>query len=558
MGSGRLEFDGSVDNFKIGPLSVSGTEGRPKATVKCALGSQEQYIFVDGEIAFFDVSVSVHVEAHAMPAPKFNFKTYVRYVSSVFGSSCLNSHFTYRHLKFADALKFELEAELLGEIAFGKSLEGTDFRFHASLKQNIVGYIIDELMKFFAWIQKAFEKGIKWAGEAVDALVDEIKGLIARSQQGYDQRHSEYEKRKTQEEAETKKLVEDFNKKMAELEEVIKKAQTEFEAEKERLKNTPLRGEQRISEADDAIKKFNENREAVDSAKRAWEKATKENEAKLAELQDIINRNQKDANPSGLDSFLTRMGGGDPNKYINQAKDRIRLAKESIDRGQYYEMVQIANKLKGAHEAATKARDEQRVSLVKLRQDAVDALARERPAAEAALLKHPGGELASKIHQAQHDRRAYEEGMSETMQAARMQSLSPSTFQAYNDYADAEKNLEDAKHLRTNALLTQYALVVVKELEVRKSKMENDQIVLAYQELVPGPTMVGDTGSSSLFDVNEVELSGTLRGLLGDGNKLSKPLTAKVVVTVAGARHEFKAEFDPRSTVEFLKEICDE
>jgi hypothetical protein len=89
--------------------------------------------------------------------------------------------------------------------------------------------------------------------------------------------------------------------------------------------------------------------------------------------------------------------------------------------------------------------------------------------------------------------------MTGTLQAARMYSLSPSTIQAYNDYADAEKDLEDAKHLRTNVLLTQYALVVVKELEVRKSKMENDPIVLAYEELVPGPTVVGDTESSSVF-----------------------------------------------------------
>jgi hypothetical protein len=40
----------------------------------------------------------------------------------------------------------ELEAKLLGEIAFGKSLEGMDFSFHASLKQNIIGYIIDEFL----------------------------------------------------------------------------------------------------------------------------------------------------------------------------------------------------------------------------------------------------------------------------------------------------------------------------------------------------------------------------------------------------------------------------
>jgi hypothetical protein len=61
---------------------------------------------------------------------------------------------------------------------------------------------------------------------------------------------------KREEEAETKKIVEGFNKKMAESEESIKKAQTEFKAEEERLKSTTLRGEARIREADDGIEKF--------------------------------------------------------------------------------------------------------------------------------------------------------------------------------------------------------------------------------------------------------------------------------------------------------------
>ena len=103
-------------------------------------------------------------------------------------------------------------------------------------------------------------------------------------------------------------------------------------------------------------------------------------------------------------------------------------------------------------------------------------------------------ELASKFHRGQDDIRSYEEGTT-----------------------------ENAKHRKTDILLRKYALEVVKELEVKLSRNKNDPIVLAYQELVPGPTVAGymESFKSSLFDVNEVELHGTLRGL-GDGNK---PLT---------------------------------
>jgi hypothetical protein len=44
--------------------------------------------------------------------------------------------------------------------------------------------------------QKAIENGIKWAEEAVETLVDEIKKLIAGCQQQYDQRRIEYEEKR--------------------------------------------------------------------------------------------------------------------------------------------------------------------------------------------------------------------------------------------------------------------------------------------------------------------------------------------------------------------------
>lgn len=87
--------------------------------------------------------------------------------------------------------------------------------------------------------------------------------------------------------------------------------------------------------------------------------------------------------------------------------------------GQICEIERIANKLKVAHEAATKAHDEQLISLVELRQDYVEALVFDRPAAKAAPLKHPGRELASRIHRVQHNRHVCEEVMTETLQATR-------------------------------------------------------------------------------------------------------------------------------------------
>ena len=137
----------------------------------------------------------------------------------------------------------------------------------------------------------------------------------------------------------------------------------------------------------------------------------------------------------------------------------------------------------------------------------------------AALEKLPCEELASKLEfrRAQDDIRSYEEGTTEP--ASRP---SPFTNQAYNDYAKAENELGNARHRKKDALLRKYSLKVVKELEVKLSGNENDPI--AYQEVVPGLTVAGYMESFSLFDVNKVELHGTLRGL-EDGNK---PLTAKV------------------------------
>lgn len=138
---------------------------------------------------------------------------------------------TYRVLKFADALDFELHAALIGDPSFSNTLQGADFEFLAMLKQHIVGYILDQVKKFFSFIGDVVEKGIEWAEKTVKVIVDDVEDGIHDAENWLERAFGLYTKKQTFEDAEAQKAITEFNKNMDALNKEIADAQTQFEAD---------------------------------------------------------------------------------------------------------------------------------------------------------------------------------------------------------------------------------------------------------------------------------------------------------------------------------------
>ena len=72
----KISLKGGVDNFTLGPLSVHGTTG-PRAVIECEIGPAVQHLLIDGVVSLFDLDSTVHIVVDILPAPRFEWFTYV-------------------------------------------------------------------------------------------------------------------------------------------------------------------------------------------------------------------------------------------------------------------------------------------------------------------------------------------------------------------------------------------------------------------------------------------------------------------------------------------------
>ena len=72
-----LSISGSVDDFEVGPLKVSGLDGARQATLQVSVGKDIQHLLVDGAVTLYAETSALHLLLDTQPSPEISFKVYV-------------------------------------------------------------------------------------------------------------------------------------------------------------------------------------------------------------------------------------------------------------------------------------------------------------------------------------------------------------------------------------------------------------------------------------------------------------------------------------------------
>ncbi|KAJ7785143.1 hypothetical protein DFH07DRAFT_934976 [Mycena maculata] len=128
IGSEGVKANGDVDNFKLGPLTVSGYKSE-KANFNLELTPAKQSGFIDGMITIFGTEVQAHCDIQLRPEFKFEF---------------------YFDLNFVDLFEFTVTAgPVQHPTEESPGVSDTDYHLTAEFHQKIRGHIATQINKMF-------------------------------------------------------------------------------------------------------------------------------------------------------------------------------------------------------------------------------------------------------------------------------------------------------------------------------------------------------------------------------------------------------------------------
>ncbi|KAG8818384.1 hypothetical protein FRC19_010679 [Serendipita sp. 401] len=144
---GTFALNAAVDKIDIGPLTISGHDGKP-LTLDLTFGTTVQHLHFDGEIDFIGIKAATLLVLDLQPSPAFSFDFL---------------------LSFTELLQFKVDAHMSGETVDVKDLSKLDFELHAEMEQHILDYIRDQVK---AALEKARKTEISAFDSAQKTLLD--------------------------------------------------------------------------------------------------------------------------------------------------------------------------------------------------------------------------------------------------------------------------------------------------------------------------------------------------------------------------------------------------
>ncbi|PVF92098.1 hypothetical protein CPB86DRAFT_844605 [Serendipita vermifera] len=541
----QVTIKGGVDNLQLGPLSVQGTKG-PRAIVDCAFGPSAQSVLIDGMISFFDVESLIQLEVNWVPNPKVAFTT---------------------SLSFTDLLKFQLSAELIGTVKYD-TLTDADFAFDALLEQHIIQYIHDQIILQFDRARQAAQEGIDSAQAKVDEAQQAVDDGITKAQADVDAAFAAWETKRTTVTAESQQVIDAYNANITRLQGDIDNAQKEYSQAMESAQQAVTSAQNARAramadaqhEVDNAQRKMVANiadaQRAVDEAEAdmnrqfgSAQSAVEDARSNVQSLQDQIDDLQREIDDNSDAEFWEIWKHGET-AGLEAAKLALIASKETADGVlQLAQAVLTSSEFLGAQAALNSARGALSVAqaggFVALDQaknslEAADVASQATLEASKATLKgvESGTEFVA-LEGAKQALELYKQANTAAYEAA---------------LAAIDSLVQSAEYLAYRAATG--ALVVARgattSLEAAKSALE------VVRQSTFAALHVGEWVFSHLteaFDIQVVRLSGSLRGMIGEEGKISKPLSAHVEGLISGNHFTLDGEFDPRQTSELITTI---
>lgn len=69
-----LAINGTLENFEVGPLIVSGLDGAKQAVLQVQVGKDVQHLLLDGTVTLYDETYPLRLRVDVQSSPGISFK----------------------------------------------------------------------------------------------------------------------------------------------------------------------------------------------------------------------------------------------------------------------------------------------------------------------------------------------------------------------------------------------------------------------------------------------------------------------------------------------------
>lgn len=206
LAGGILSVAADVDDLKIGPLAIKGTNGK-KATLDLHIGAGIQQLHVDGAIDFLGVHTSLLLNLEIQPSPTFSFDFI---------------------LNFTNVLHFAVDAKMVGTVDDLKDLSKLDFELTAVFEQHLLDYVRDQIIAKLEEAKQASVHALVDAQEAVTKAEKEYNDQCNEAQAKLDIKHALWQQHSDAVHAESKATIDQYNLKAQDLQTTVHKEQEKY------------------------------------------------------------------------------------------------------------------------------------------------------------------------------------------------------------------------------------------------------------------------------------------------------------------------------------------
>ncbi|KAG9096176.1 hypothetical protein FRC06_008959, partial [Ceratobasidium sp. 370] len=291
---GTLKVNGSIQTLSIGPLHITGRDGK-EATLSLQIGSAIQQLHVDGAISLPGSDVGITLQLEILPKPTFSFD------------------FT---LHFTDLLTFVVDAKMTGEIADLKNLGSSHFGFalHAVFEQHLIDYVREKVHDMLEALKKQADVAIQDAEDKVEAEEQNLRNGVQSAQNQLDADYQTWLEYSQKVHADSQKFIDNYMKKLHDLQGGVETQRQKYNA---KLKDAEGAVQQANAER---AAKMRDAEAAVTKAKNDWDAGVASAESKLESAkksfqdkfgsaeEDIENAQRKvDSVQSEIDSVESRI-----------------------------------------------------------------------------------------------------------------------------------------------------------------------------------------------------------------------------------------------------------
>jgi hypothetical protein len=508
--------------LSLGPLSLRGSTdgGNKNATAVIELGTSKQHILLDGSVSILGFQASLHGSFDILPIPKIEFEIMIA---------------------FGDLLKITLGAKLVGPQHFG-SLEGADFILHAVVEQHVIDYLLRQIRYCFTALEHFIVGGFEAVQNFISDAKEGIEAAIAAATEAFQEAERGWKDKEAAIAAAFKEAEEEFRAHIADLEDDLFATRTTVESAileaRKNLEAQQLLRAATLSAAHSQVlrkkaeleRDIGEKLQSIREVKEKTQRTYGAVEGKMKAAEEELRKKQREFDAcnaayvkalegthffSGLPAHLAlhrvKHLRNDAAAELVTARTVLQQLQKVAARGEWARLKKEKERQKNALAVARRLRDrEMEVMEARERRSRLDA---ERGVEYHEFLAQQTQERRAEVEMKVRAVEEYREFKTPVVEGKRDVWMRVEDEREFKVKEERERELQEKRGLKMEAEAVERVVEKFGGLGDREDMQEVQR---------------------KKFDIEKIELTGSLRALVEKG----KPLEAKITVVVNGERRE--------------------